>query len=191
MTPEGELVLTLSKDGTSRCWSSFSGDCLRVLPGHTDAVCSGSLDARGSLLATFSLDNSVRLWTLDSGLCKAVFPLTAEVACTKLSPLGTRLAVAYADWSVDIFSLDAENLQPTRLNGHSGDVTGLAFSADDTILASCSSDCCCIVWDSTSGERRGVFSGDCALTSCHLDSVSERLVLGTSRGEVHFLRAEV
>lgn len=39
MSSDGKLVVTLSKDCTSRIWDAQTGDCLHVLQGGRSPVC--------------------------------------------------------------------------------------------------------------------------------------------------------
>ena len=41
-SPDGELVVTASDDGTAKLWSGTSGECLRSLEGHGDEVMSAA-----------------------------------------------------------------------------------------------------------------------------------------------------
>jgi WD40 repeat protein len=188
MTADGATVVTLSKDATARIWDAATGACRAVLRGHGDAIAGGCLSERGGLVATFAFDNTVRLWSLDGGPCLATIPLGAPVARMALSACGWQLAVALADGGVLLADLDKPR-EATRLNGHTGEITGLSFAADGGTLASCSLDGTARLYSVAGGALQGVFVSDCGLTCCHFDSVTQCVVLGTDRGVVHFVDA--
>jgi len=60
-------VLTASYDFTGRIWSASSGECLRVLSGHTGMVRGVGVSASGALLVTASADRTAKLWRSAGG----------------------------------------------------------------------------------------------------------------------------
>lgn len=188
MTADGATVVTLSKDTTARIWDAASGTCRHVLRGHTDAVQGGCLSEQGSLVATYSFDGTLRLWSLEGGPCLATIQLKFGVQRMALSPCGWQIAVALADGNVRLIDVDKLDA-PQCLVQHPGEVTGLSFSADGSQLATSGTDGTARLWAVGGGALQGVFVSDNELTTCHYDSISSCIVLGTDRGVVHFVDA--
>lgn len=190
ITPDGSLVITLSKDFTARVWDSATGQCRFVLKGHTDGITGGCIGDSGRLLATHAYDGTVRLWSLEAGDCLLASPVPARISRMAVSPCGLFLAVALADHTVCCMSLHDESMHWTQLRGHMKEVTGLEFSEDGSRLVSVSEDGTLRVWSVATGQLWGIFVADCGLTCCHFDAKSGHVVVGTDRGVVHFVGAD-
>ncbi|KAI3425286.1 hypothetical protein D9Q98_009053 [Chlorella vulgaris] len=186
MTPDGLVVVTVSKDCTARVWDSSTGMCLRVLTGHTDSITGGFISPAARLLATFGFDDTLRLWSLDSGQCVSTVALPDAALQVALSPDGWKVAVALSNASVCVF--DVEDTTAGRpLEFHSADITGLHFTADGTEVISSSLDASVCVWDVATGAITGMFVADCGFTCSWYDDELEQLAVGTDRGIVHSL----
>ena len=108
LTQDGTLVVTLSKDSTTRVWDAATGRCLHVLRGHTDSVSGGCLSSDGTMVATHSYDGTIRLWSLVSGGSSlAVVSVKSAVTKMALSQCGWKVAAALADGSVSLFDFTA------------------------------------------------------------------------------------
>lgn len=67
-SPDGERLASASKDKTVRLWDVQTGECLRVITGHSDfvnSVCFHPTDPK--LLLSASSDHTARLWDVASG----------------------------------------------------------------------------------------------------------------------------
>ena len=56
-----------------RVWDVSSGQCLRILVGHTNNVTSVAISADGRLALSGSTDQTVRVWDVSSGQCLRTF----------------------------------------------------------------------------------------------------------------------
>jgi WD40 repeat protein len=74
-SPDGRHILTTSVDQTARIWDAHSGEPLKILRGHTDAVSFGSFSPDGSKIVTISSDFTARIWDATSGETTAILKL--------------------------------------------------------------------------------------------------------------------
>lgn len=65
-------VISGSGDTTVRLWDLRTGQCLRVMEGHTSTIWSVAVSADGRLALSASYDRTVRLWEIETGRCLAV-----------------------------------------------------------------------------------------------------------------------
>jgi WD40 repeat protein len=61
-----------SNDTTVRIWDGATGQCLRILDGHSQWIKSVAWSPDGLQIVTGSYDETVRLWRSDTGECTAV-----------------------------------------------------------------------------------------------------------------------
>ena len=86
-SPNGNKLASGSSDNTIRLWDVASGQPLRALEGHQDAVSCVAFSPDGKHIASGSLDGTIRLWDVTSGRCLAILFATPEGWVT-LSPDG-------------------------------------------------------------------------------------------------------
>lgn len=71
-------MATGTKDGLVRLWDLRSGQVIRTLEGHTDAVTGLQFDSVN--LVTGSLDRSIRIWDLRTGLLADAFAYNSPIS---------------------------------------------------------------------------------------------------------------
>ena len=72
LTPDGRKGISGSRDKTVRVWDLESGECLKVLKGHTNSVRSVALTPDGRKGISGGEDKTVRVWDLESRVCLKV-----------------------------------------------------------------------------------------------------------------------
>jgi WD40 repeat protein len=180
LSADGRLALTGDGDTTVRLWEVGTGECLRVLRGHTGGVASVSLGPGGRLAVsggdgyTRDRDSTVRLWDVATGRCLHVLEGHDGAVSAVAVDGDARLAVS-GGWDETLRVWDVRTGRCLRtLHGHSGRVTSVAVSADGRLALSGSFDHTVRFWD--------VATGRCLRTiGEHANSVYEVALSGDGR----------
>ena len=126
----------------------------RLLVGHGGPVMSTAISEDGQYALTASFDNSVGLWALDG---EEVTWLDGHAAAVKTAIfLGDgRAASGGDDFAIELWDLATGTHR--RLEGHQGQINGLAYHGD--LLASASWDGSVGLWSLTDGSQIASFTG--------------------------------
>ncbi len=151
------LILTLA--GATAHAADF-----RTLVGHGGPVMDAAVSPDGTHALTASFDNSVGYWTLGGDEVVWLEGHTAAVKTVLFLGDG-RAASGGDDFAVEIWDL-ASGESAVRLEGHKGQVNGLALSPDGLTLASAAWDGSVRLWDARTGEALFEMTG-------HESSVSD------------------
>jgi WD40 repeat protein len=70
-SPKGfdQTLASSSFDASIHLWNVQSGQCLKVLQGHTGAVYSSNFSPDAQTIASGSQDETIKLWDLATGEC--------------------------------------------------------------------------------------------------------------------------
>ncbi|MBN2702766.1 MAG: hypothetical protein JXR23_01010, partial [Pontiellaceae bacterium] len=88
-----------------------SGQCLKILEGHSDSVSSVALSPDGRRAISGSSDKAVRVWDLDSGQCLAVYYPLSAVQAVVVDPCGKWIVCGTDDGQLHFLTL--ENFPPS------------------------------------------------------------------------------
>jgi WD40 repeat protein len=152
-TPDGKTVATCGWDNLVRLWDVKTGQEVRSLRGHTEAVFTMAMHPDGKMLASGSNDKTIALWDIAGG--KEIRRLqghTAAVGRTAFSGDGKVLASSGDDNSVRLWDVASGNELATCA-GHGQAVNGLSFAPDGKAVASCSNNGSIQIWDVPSGKE--------------------------------------
>lgn len=92
-------LATGTKDGLVRLWDMRSGEVVRILEGHSDAITSLKFDATN--IVSGSLDGTVRIWDLRTDGIADILSLSNPVIALDLDP--EHITIASNDHNVHIY----------------------------------------------------------------------------------------
>ena len=155
-SPDGKRLISSSSDETSKLWDVESGEQIGTFPLDESRTLMGvAFSPCGGIIAT-GMFGGLRLWCAETltTLLEIPQPQTQKPYALAFSPCGKYFAsgtwwrreegtekMAIRLWEV------ATGEEITTFWGHPTDVQSLAFSPDNTLLASGSHDCTILLWD--------------------------------------------
>ena len=149
-SPDGERVVTASRDGRAALWDASTGEHIAWLE-HRDKVAWAEFSDRGGLVATASKDGTARIWDAETGAPRARLEgHDGFVTEAVFSPSGGRVVTAGQDATARIWDVETEK-QLAVLKGHSEWITRLAFTADGETIVTAGDDGTVRLWDAGSG----------------------------------------
>jgi WD40 repeat protein len=180
-SPDGTRVATGSWDNTIRTWNASTGAIEHVLEGHTDIVRDLAFAPGGATLASGSWDHSIRLWNAATGVQLQSFTATdfGSVNGLRYTADGARLVAGGI--GAGGFVLDAASGSVLAgIGHHRANVHVVAFSGNQSRLASGAGDMDARVWDADTGEDLLTFTGhDDVVNAIDLDDDGVLAVSGS------------
>ena len=149
-SPDGDRVVTASRDGRAALWDASTGEHIAWLP-HQDRVAWAEFSDRGGLVATASKDGTARIWDAETGAPRTRLEgHSGVVSRVAFSPSGGRVVTAGEDGTARIWDVETER-QLAVLKGHQDWITSLAFTADGETIVTAGDDGTVRLWDAGSG----------------------------------------
>ena len=146
ITPDGGTLVSGSWDKTLRRWNTVTGDAVGspiVLPSWSRDLAMGP---QGATVASACHDGTVGLWELATGALLHRFQHGGRVLAVAYHPDGKTVASGGDNRLIQLWDTSS-GAKLQRLQGHTGPVRGLDFSADGRYLVSGSNDATARVWD--------------------------------------------
>ncbi|MBW4522973.1 MAG: NACHT domain-containing protein [Scytolyngbya sp. HA4215-MV1] len=184
ITPSGPsrtLLATASAGCTIKLWDARTGNCLRILRGHTHPVLSVAFSPDGQWLASGSDDHTIKLWQIETGECfQTLQAHSGSVLSVAFSPDRPILASGSEDHTLQLWDLDTGKCLQT-LNGHANWVKSVVFiPGQERWLASGSLDHSVKLWDIDTGECLQTLTGhDHAIFAIAVNEEGDMLASGS------------
>ena len=155
-SPDGKRLVSGSNDKTARLWDVASGEQIATFPLNEPRTLMGvAFSPCGSVIAT-AMFGGLRLWCAETlkTLLEIPQPQTQKPYALAFSPCGKYLASGtwwqtekgMQKMTIRLWEV-ATGEEITTFWGHPTDVQSLAFSPDNTLLASGSHDGTILLWD--------------------------------------------
>ncbi len=185
-SPDGERIVSASRDNTLRIWDARSGQTLATLSGHQRSVNGCAWSPDGQRILSASDDHTLRIW--DAGSGQTLVTLSGHqrsVNGCAWSPDGQRILSASDDHTLRIWDAGTGQTCAT-LSAHERYVTGCAWSPDGQRILSASVDKTLRIWDAGSGQTLATLSGHQeSVTGCAWCPDGQRIL---SASDDHTLR---
>lgn len=191
-SPNGSQIASGSWDQSIRIWDPETGRELKTLRGHEAEVTAVAFTADGTKIASSSFDRTIRIWNVNDGIeAHRLVGHRGLVYSVAVSPDGTTIASGGGDSSVRLWRPDTD---PERkvlrghgggwtLNGYTGSIHCVTFSADGKQFASGGGDGTVVVWNAATGEAVRTLNGHRGAVRCIAFSPENREVATASDDE--------
>jgi WD40 repeat protein len=168
-------------DDSVRVWETATGETVRTI--QHDGVNAALLSPDGSCLLSLSMGGDARLWNTKTGDLLTELRYSENVIrpdCVRdaeFSPKGNRLALCSLRGPVILDATTGKTL--IELEGHTGAVRSLSFSADGDWLVSSGEDGTIRKWGAATGEGRKLFAHGSGLGEARFSGDGTRILVRT------------
>ncbi|MDB9374893.1 WD40 repeat domain-containing protein [Nodularia sphaerocarpa] len=135
-SPNSNVLVSSSEDGTIRLWNVSSGSLIRTLTGHRQSVFRVNFSPNGRILASGDAGGVVKLWDMQTG--KEIDSMWAHgngITGIQFSPNAPILASSSNDGTIKIWSLQTGKRIHT-LRGKYATIRSISFSPDGRFIVS-------------------------------------------------------
>jgi WD40 repeat protein len=104
-SPDGLIIAGGGEDHMVYLWDANTGQRLKTLSGHTNAITLVTFSPDGKTVASGSNDYTIHLWDVDKGLCTKILQgHTDRVSTVAFSPNGRTIASGSQDGAIKLWS---------------------------------------------------------------------------------------
>ncbi len=178
-SPNGQLIITASKDRKVHVWDAHNGNLLHVLFGHRGLINSIEYSPDGQNILAVS-QNEIYIWNNATGvLPKVIGTHTDNLNSAAFSPDGRFIVTASNDKTAIIWDTSKGTVLRV-MSGHTSSVTGAWYSPDGRLIVTISADKTARVWNAENGETLRILEGHSNLISGAAFSPDQRYVVTSS-----------
>ena len=147
-SPDGQILVSGSKDKTIKIWRLDDGELLATLAGHSDQICAVAISSDGQTLVSGSDDKTIKVW---QPLPHPLIGHSSYVLSVDISRDGKILISGSDDKTIKVWHLPTGELIHT-LTGHSARIYSVAISSDGQSVVSGANDNTIKIWHLPTGE---------------------------------------
>jgi WD40 repeat protein/3',5'-cyclic AMP phosphodiesterase CpdA len=151
-SPRSPILVSAGEDHNVRIWDVNTGQCLKVLEGHSKGVRSVNFSPNGQFLASGGDDHTIMLWDIESGQCRKKLEARTQIHSIVFSFDERKLAIGGEDGRVRLWDVEAGECRQVLRKKNSEPIYSVSFSHDDTLLAGGSEDGAIHLWNVETGE---------------------------------------
>lgn len=187
ITPDGQHVISASRDKTLKIWALASGQLLQSLTGHTGSITALAV---GQQIISASDDKTIKVWDLASGDC--LHTLTGHTGCVNTVAVtsdGQRIVSASDDKTIKVWRAGMPVWDMTAgchlhtLTDHTDAVNMVAITPDGQRIVSASDDKTIKVWDMTTGHHLHTLTGHTRSVDTVIVTPDGQRIISVSAGD--------
>jgi WD40 repeat protein len=125
-SPDGKRIVSASSDHALKVWDAGTGQETMTLEGHTTSVYGVGFSPDGERIVSGSGDG-IKVWDAANG--QEIMEFEGKAERVAFSPDSRWIAAGDSGCNVNLWNT-ATGHQVATLKGHTGGVTGVAFSPD-------------------------------------------------------------
>jgi len=157
--PDGQTIISTSRDKTLKLWDVATGQKIRTFFGHTDWVTAVAFSPDGKTVISSSDDKTLRLWDVATGQRIRTFSGHSDlINSVALSPDGETVISGSKDGTLKLWNM-ATGREIRTFSGHESWVMAVAFAPDGKTVVSGSNDKTLKLWNVKTGQTLRTFSG--------------------------------
>lgn len=162
LSRDGKTLLSAGGDGVIRVWDVPSGQLLRTLTGHTNAIYKANFSPNEKLIASSSRDLTARVWDFNTGRELQKFTgFHCAVKSVVFSPDNKLVAAVGNDGMLRVWDVKTGRELKTLVHSNSPDVDvaiySIVFSRNGKKIYAGNGDGTISEWNTASGEETDVW----------------------------------
>ncbi|MES2208009.1 MAG: pentapeptide repeat-containing protein [Pseudomonadota bacterium] len=178
--PDGKFLVSAMWDNTLKVWDTDSGECIKVLKGHTQWIRGCAVSSDGKLIASASEDHTLRLWDTNTGECIRILEgHTMMVRSCSFSPDGRLLVSASWDQTLRLWNVETGECLRV-MSRHKRGINSCAYSPTGQNIASAENDDVIAIWEASTGVHLYSLMGHTSMVrTCAYSPDGQYLVSGS------------